>query len=819
MKKTLLKKGLLLGLAGIATISVASCSGDDDAKTYTYRTATSVSPSNWNELTYQDANDTQIMNFLGSSFFAFDFKYDADGNIVPGKFEVEYSAATKLEDVSSTYVGNEKYSVPEGGKGYAYRITLRDDLKWNDGTAIKAKDFVYTMKQQLDPDFKNYRADSYYNGSLVIHAAKDYFYQGSTGVYPADTAYATYSTDLDSKLVFKLGPAAEENDVASFRGSMGVPGSWEAADLASYLAGGYLAKTAFTAEVAAKMEGKTLAEIKADAEMKAAWDALIGWWQTEPDEELDFFVADYTFPEVDFNDVGIFAESDTQLVVVLDKSLELLNDDGTMSYQAAYSFSSLPLVKEDLYEANKVAPQTGSTLWTTTYNSSVSSTASWGPYMLTEFQAGKNYVLEKNPNWFGYGLDQYKGQYQTDKITCETIAEYNTRLMKFNAGELDDIGIDVSVAADYRNSSQAIYTPDDYVGSLQLQSNVEALKNNQKAGQNKVILSYIDFRKAMSLSVDRAAYTAACTTSSLAGFGIFTSVHYYDVANGGVYRNTDAAKKTLCDAYGVPYTDANLDEQYKKITGYDLTQARTLFTKAYNEALAAGDIQATDKVVLKFGTSTDSEAVRRHYNYLTNAWIEAVKTTPLEGKLEFEFDASYGSTWANSFRSGAYELCLGGWQGAAWDPGYFLLAYLSPDYMYSKSWDTSSEVLEFTMPGKYLEDGKDLTATKSLMEWYYILNGQSEDPKAPNWAAGKIDDEARCLLIAALEKAILAKYYTVPLYYTFSSEMISYKIEYATRTYNTFMGYGGVRYMTYNYSDAEWAKYVKKNGGSIDYKA
>ena len=106
MKKTLLKKGLLLGLAGIATISVASCSGDDDAKTYTYRTATSVSPSNWNELTYQDANDTQIMNFLGSNFFAFDFKYDADGNIVPGKFEVEYSAATKLEDVSSTYVGN-----------------------------------------------------------------------------------------------------------------------------------------------------------------------------------------------------------------------------------------------------------------------------------------------------------------------------------------------------------------------------------------------------------------------------------------------------------------------------------------------------------------------------------------------------------------------------------------------------------------------------------------------------------------------------------------------------------------------------------------
>ena len=36
---------------------------------YTYNTYTAQSPSNWNELTYQDNNDTQIMNYLESSFF------------------------------------------------------------------------------------------------------------------------------------------------------------------------------------------------------------------------------------------------------------------------------------------------------------------------------------------------------------------------------------------------------------------------------------------------------------------------------------------------------------------------------------------------------------------------------------------------------------------------------------------------------------------------------------------------------------------------------------------------------------------------------
>ena len=34
-----------------------------------YNTTTSVMPSNWNELTYADNNDTQIMSYIGSSFF------------------------------------------------------------------------------------------------------------------------------------------------------------------------------------------------------------------------------------------------------------------------------------------------------------------------------------------------------------------------------------------------------------------------------------------------------------------------------------------------------------------------------------------------------------------------------------------------------------------------------------------------------------------------------------------------------------------------------------------------------------------------------
>ena len=145
---------------------------------YTYNTFTAQSPSNWNELTYQDNNDTQIMNYLGSSFFTYNFAYDEFGDIIPGDFVVEYAAATNLEDVSALV--DEKWGVPADGKGYAWKITLRSDLKWDDGTPIKAEDFVYTMKQQLDPDFQNYRADSFYVGATIIHNAENYVKQGQT---------------------------------------------------------------------------------------------------------------------------------------------------------------------------------------------------------------------------------------------------------------------------------------------------------------------------------------------------------------------------------------------------------------------------------------------------------------------------------------------------------------------------------------------------------------------------------------------------------------------------------------------------------------
>ncbi len=783
-----------------------------DDSVYTYNTYTSISPSNWNELTYQDNNDTQIMGYIASNLFEFDFAFDSNGEIIPGEFETEFSFATALEDVSADY----GYKV---GSGYAWKITIREDGRWDDGSYITAYDFEYTMKEQLNPLFLNYRADSFYNGSTVLVNAESYVFQGSTKFVGAHTKFETWEeAKADPAVKFDILSNATyfgawaNSSYPSYYDYAGEGTGW------AWLVYGLGAETTPNAVLA--LQGKTWAEIEADADLKAAWDATIAMWQTDPNEELHFFGLDYTYPAVAWEDVGFKATSDYTIELHLAKPLQLLNSDGSLSYKAAYNMASLPLVNPVKYEACKQEPQEGSTLWTSNYNSDAATTSSWGPYKLTEFQAGKIYKLEKNPYWYGWNMDKYDGLYETTHVVCETIQEWNTAWLMFKQGGLNGIGIDVSIADEYKNSDQAYFTPDDFVSSLQLQSSKEALAEREEEGVNKTILSYTEFRKALSLGLDRDKYAKATTTSSLAGFGLFNSMHYYDVANGKVYRESDAAKLVLCKTYGVnPEDYPSLDAAVDAITGYNLAQARALVTSAYEAALAAGDINETDIVVLTYGTSTDNEAARRYYDNLSAMWTELMVGTPLEGRFELEFNASFGTKWADDFRAGAYDVCQGGWTGAAWDPGYLLMAYLDAEnYAYSAAWDTTAEIMEFTIygvdeNGEATNDANDsFTAELDLMTWWNLLNN--------DWQSGILNEEFRLELIAALEGVVLDHYYSVPVMYSFSASLISFKTDYITYEYNTFMGYGGIKYMTYNYDDTEWEAFVAENAvnGELNYR-
>ena len=121
--------------------------------------------------------------------------------------------------------------------------------------------------------------------------------------------------------------------------------------------------------------------------------------------------------------------------------------------------------------------------------------------------------------------------------------------------------------------------------------------------------------------------------------------------------------------------------------------------------------------------------------------------------------------------------------------------------------------MTFTMKG-VAEDGGDITATMSLMDWYKCLNGKG----TYDWSSNALEESQRLQLIAALEREVLKVYYTVPLTYSFGASLLSHKVDYITYEYNTFMSYGGMKYMTYNYDDAEWALLIWENNGQLNYK-
>lgn len=828
----------------------------DDGKSYTMNDYITTTPSTWNELSSTDANNDAIMGYIGSSFYQTDFQFDggkfnSDGTInaegiVPGKFDVQYDAATALTDVTAKY--GEAWGLSEtqiAAGGYIWQITLRDDLAWDDGTAIYAEDFVYTMKEQLNPLFKLERADTYYANAVKIHNAKEYYYQGSKGWYQASTPYSTISADLESKLVWKLGPVNKDGQgkdsltsnlraqYSSGYESLGMNATQSAGEYLTYLSAAFGAPVGIAADKINALEGKTIAEIKANASLKETFDAIVEWWDEGADGALAFCITEYTWPTVDFANVGIFADGDYNVVVVCDNPMTFFKEDGkTLSYLAAYNFQSLPLVKKDLYEQCKVAPQEGSTTWTTTYNTSISTSASWGPYKLSSFQDGKQFVLSRNEYWYGYADSENncvltkEALYQTDRIVTEVIAKEEAQQLAFWKGEIDGLGLAVTIADDYKNSKYVIYSPRVANFGIQVYSNLDVLKKDTE--HNNGVLAITEFREALSLSLDRTKYNKELSTANQPCLGFMGEDYYYDVENGGVYRYTDQAKEALLRTYGMSkndqgkWTDGSktyetMQEAYDSLTGYNMKLAKEKVEEAYNILTSNASkygYDANKKIQLVYGASEDSESSQRFLKFLQNWIAELTNGTSFAGKIEVVSNFTLGDKWFDKFVDGTVQLMSAGLGNAPFDPFYMIGGWIgcSSSVNYHTYWDVEGEYLTYKLPeGDYAQAGKEVTL--SVLDWYNSLNGNMSDGASYDWSSAP--REVRLEILAMLEEYGLKKYYCIATSRGFTASLSSAKGYYITEEHNVMVGFGGIKYRRYNYTDEAWSNFVSSNGGDL----
>ena len=806
-----MKKTLALVLAALMMLSVlAGCQPTDNqpgVPTYTYNYALSEFPTNWNYCTYQTATDAEILDYITDGFYVFDYNADMTGYSM-----VDGMAIGDPVDVTANYVG--QFGIEEGDTAKAYKITLRQDLKWENGDPIKAADFVESAKRLLDPDAQNYRADGMYAGSVVIVGAEDYLKQGQVVNVPAHTVFDTYSEDIDSKLIFSLAPPANGNGEIFIRTYFEIAASYDAAKFADLLIRNFFTDTAFTAEVAAAMEGKTLAEIKADPTMKAAWETLIGWWQTEPNEELHFFLTGKTYPEASWDSVGWLATGEYELTFIMENELK--------GFYLKYNLPA-PLVHVATYDRLAKVDENG--VYTNTYGTSADTTMSYGPYKLQSYQADKQYVLAKNENY--YGLKE--GTYQTTSIVVDCVPEPATRLDLFLQGKLDSFGLSIDYMDTYQMSDYTYYSTGDSTFAIAFNPDAAALTEAQaNAGENinKTILTLVEFRQAMSYALDRNAFCLATSPTNAPGFGLYSGLIVSDPENGTTYRSTEQAKTVLAQFWGV-YDDigagklyANLDEAVDSITGYNLTKAQELFNAAYDKAIADGLMDADDKVEIKIGTPNNTTTFYNNgYTFLVNNYTNAVKGTKLEGKLTFTRDDTLGNDFADALMNNQVDMLFGvGWTGSALDPYGLMEAYLDPEYRYDDSTDFTGIDLTITIDG--------LDYTTDCWTWYEIMNGIDNDLTSDDgsktleaYSCGAADENpsVRLDILSALEGAVLLNYNFVPIMDDASASLRGMQINYKTEEYIFGMGFGGVKYYTYNYSDAEWDAFVQQNNGTLDY--
>ena len=277
----------------------------------------------------------------------------------------------------------------------------------------------------------------------------------------------------------------------------------------------------------------------------------------------------------------------------------------------------------------------------------------------------------------------------------------------------------------------------------------------------------------------------------------------------------------LTDEIGEGKTYATIDDAIDSITGYNLEMAKTYFDSAYDQAIEQGLMDEVDVVQITVGTpNTTSTFYNNGYDFIVNNYTEAVKGTKLEGKLTFTRDGTLGNAFSEALKSNQVDMLFGvGWTGSTFDPYGLIEAYTSANYQYDPSWDTTTDELAITLG--------DETYTATVWDWTKAISGEVVTGKN---AAGETvelsfpystdteEADKRITVLGALESAVLMHYDFIPLMGDSSALLKGMKVEYYTEDEVFPMGRGGVKYMTFNYTDAEWDAYVAEQGGTLNYK-
>ncbi len=759
--KKYLKCAATVALLAAGAVTFTSCGSKKDSnKSYTYRTTTTA-PTTWSPTDWQLNQEDVILQRITTMLYDYVANETKDGyKVVP-----EMASALPV-DVTKEYAGNELYGVPaDAEEGWAWKISLNKKATWDDGTKIDASTYEYSFKQFLNPDMKNFRASSYYE-SLPLVNAKNY-YAGSVAYDNANEAENVNENDLWSSLtqpVFFL-----EGETLNAYG----PDS-DYADVWTNEKGENLWEKLF-----ANASGKTY--FKVTPEVKSIYQQIAkGFGDDSPDAWLQFCFTRTEKEATPWEEVGFIKNDDYTITFVLSHAMTPFN--------FIYATTGIRLVKEDLYEANK--QQTGD-ITKSKYGTSKENTASYGPYKIDSYQADKSISCVKNENWYGWTDGKHNGQFMTTGYEIQFMADHATILNLFLQGKLDEVELSAVDMEKYGNSDYRKITPQSYTYKFSFNIDRKSLERENSNGIVHTPIANINFRHAVSLSLDRQKWVETTAPASDAGYGLVNYLYVAIPESGMLYRDTEVAKNVLTEFYGT--------SSVEDITGYDLVAAKKYFQTAYDEEIKAGYLKPTDKVQIDYHAYAASEGNQRRASFLQDAINAATEGTGFEKKITIKLVVD--QNYYDNMKTGNVDLAYTAWGGADFDPYGILWCYNTKEALNEYGFNPETESLTINI------EGKDIT--KTYKEWYEeITTGEYADASY----------DVKNIILSANEKAHLERYNMIPVEYynilTLGSQRV---VEYSEKYINSLVLHGDLRLLTYTMDDAEWDAYCAENNNQLQY--
>ncbi len=920
-------------LSVTAILTMGGCTpGDTSTAEYTYNTYLSTSPSNWNVHNWTTSDESYVTGFTEMGFYDAVLNDAKNGYNFVTEMASDMPQAVKPEDVSDDEM--EKYYDGIGNitENMVWDIPLNKDAVWEDGAKITAQDYVDSMERLLNPKYANYRADSYYNGNMIIRNAENYYKQGrqtieefyaniddkdqglvkdDSGYYyinlgkytsyvglvfsNADTSTSFYDVLNQVAKTYNVELQAERiiNAYAYFlwkgrdHSGSSEKNSWERVKSPSDVSSTMIENDNYDLDITTfdkgfedLSTGETI-KIRTIKELNKGWitydknDATKVTYDNTEEYSLEDLKSDLTkvvraitsrstysskkwawklplFTKVygydgvvNSDEIGIRKVDDYTIRFYLAKAISPLN--------LKFNLTSNFLVNVKLYDDLTTTTATGSKV--TKYASNeVGNYKSYGPYKLTFFDTGKEIHIERNENWYGYKDGKHEGQFQMDEIITKIYPTHETALQEFEAGRLDDIDLTVSDVSKYGTSRRCTTTYESYTQKLSFNSERGMLKDRQAgtANTNKTIIANNDFRKGLSLSLNRSQFTSQATSGSKAFTGLLNDLYLANNSTGETYRSTVQGKSVYGKVYGHlggetidETTGAALSED---ANGYNQSLAVAYVVKAIKEELQSsqeGHIEANNTIDIEFRVyDNSSENTKKAFDFINSTWTQlmADATTQLikdgalkaSEKIGFNLHMEPDQDYYTTAQTGRYDMIFSTWGGAAINPYGLMQVYCDStftqtcEYGFKGKQDKVELTIDLDENGDGIAESSD---TRSFHQWYEDMNNSDEfnegvyvdeikkgDKGYEDWF--KIHNK-RLSVLAGLEAGVLNRFEAVPLCARGSSSLLSFKVENATDHYVSLIGYGGIRLMKFNYNNTQWSEFCSRYNNQLSdlYKA